>query len=146
MELLILGWLACAGIGAAISNSKGRGVMEGLILGGLLGILGLIIAACMSSRAPYAPPVPPGMVATQCYRCNALQNVPADQPQFECWQCKIANSTPGYVAPRQTPKALESRKVRCFKCDEVQYVPSNFTIGSCQKCGARMKTRPKTTT
>lgn len=142
MELVILVWLACAGVGAAITNAKGRGVMEGLLLGGLLGILGLIIAACLSQRGPMQS-VPVGMVATRCYRCNAVQNVPANQAQFECWQCKIANSTPGYVAP---PKALEPRKVRCFDCGEVQDVPGNCGVVPCRKCGARMKLRPKTTT
>jgi hypothetical protein len=145
---LVVLWLACVGIAAAISNSKGRGIGEGVLLGALLGILGVIIAACLSQRTPvqYVPPVPTGMVAIQCYRCNALQNVPTNVPTFECWQCKTANSTPGYVAPPQTPKALETRKVRCFKCDEVQNVPSGSNVVPCRKCGARMKIRPKMTT
>jgi hypothetical protein len=153
VELIILVWLACAGIGGAITNSKGRGILEGLVLGGLLGILGVIIAACLSQRGPS---VPPGMFATQCYRCNAAQNVPRNQQKFECWQCKIANSNPGYIAPpapspkalksAPSPKALKPRKIRCFDCGEVQDVPGEFKTGPCRGCGARMKIRPKTST
>ncbi len=89
----VLVWIVCAGIGAAISNSKNRGAGEGLALGGLLGIIGLVIAVCLPRELPKAPPE---MIALQCPRCNAVQNVSAGQPRYQCWQCHTTNASPGY--------------------------------------------------
>ncbi len=64
--LVILIWVACAGLGYAIGNSKGRGT-EGIVLGLLLGVIGLIIVACLKPKVQpamsygygYGQPVPP---------------------------------------------------------------------------------------
>lgn len=50
MELLILIAFVSAGIGAFIANTKGRSVAEGLLLGFILGIFGLIIEAVLPSK------------------------------------------------------------------------------------------------
>jgi uncharacterized membrane protein HdeD (DUF308 family) len=55
MSLFLVIWLACAAIGATITSSKNRGAASGLFLGLLLGIIGVIIAACLSKQSP-APP------------------------------------------------------------------------------------------
>lgn len=89
----IIVWLICAGVGAAITSSKNRGAGEGLVIGGLLGILGVIITLCLSKQLPAAPP---GMLAVQCPRCNAVQNVPEGQPQYQCWQCHSLCPAPGF--------------------------------------------------
>lgn len=89
----VIVWIVCAGIGAAICHSKNRNVGEGLALGGLLGIIGLVITVCLPSELPKAPP---GMIALQCPRCNAVQNVSAGQPRYQCWQCHITNAAPGF--------------------------------------------------
>lgn len=96
MEAIILLWLLCAVIGGAISNSKNRGWAEGLVLGGLLGIIGVIIALCLRSGAPS------GMQAVACPRCNAQQNIPVNAPSFECWQCKYLARQGGRQEPGVT--------------------------------------------
>ena len=48
MTLIVLIWLGCAAVGAAIGESKGR-VVPGLILGLLLGVIGWVVIACLSA-------------------------------------------------------------------------------------------------
>jgi hypothetical protein len=62
MAAVVIIWLACAGIGYAIGNAKGRGT-EGLLLGLILGVIGIIIIALLKPRPvaggyPSMPPVP----------------------------------------------------------------------------------------
>ena len=70
--------------------------------GWALGILGVIIIIC---QKPGLPPAPAGMRPVKCTRCNAVQNVPLGQIQFECWQCKtvipllLPSGTPRATAP-----------------------------------------------
>ncbi len=45
---IVLIWVACAAVGSAITAGKGRGRLTGVLLGGLLGLIGLIICACLS--------------------------------------------------------------------------------------------------
>lgn len=52
---MLLLWLFCAVVGAAISSSKNRGWTEGALLGGLLGILGVIIELFMRTLTPNIP-------------------------------------------------------------------------------------------
>ena len=56
--------------------------------------------------SPGTPPVPPGMRAVTCVRCNARQNVPMDKPTFQCWQCKLE----GFTRPRQQPGGPEDAR------------------------------------
>ncbi|WP_221220623.1 hypothetical protein [Mycolicibacterium sp. BK634] len=136
-------WVLCAVVGAAISkNWKNRAVAEGLVLGGLLGILGVAIAACLPKQLP---PAPPGMIAVQCPRCNAVQNVPMGQPQYQCWQCHTSTPTPGSylefdaLANREAARQTSAtRKVRCFNCKTVQTVP-DLPMAHCSECGSVMK-------
>lgn len=48
---LIVVWLVCAGLGFWIGKTKNRATL-GLVLGLLLGIIGLIIIACLRAKAP----------------------------------------------------------------------------------------------
>ena len=50
MELMLILWVLCGIGGGMLAQSKGRSFIEGLALGGLLGILGLIIEACLPSK------------------------------------------------------------------------------------------------
>ena len=81
---LVLG--ACGAAGMAIAKSKNRDAGEGLALGLILGIFGVLIAAVLPSKG--APP-PPGLRAIRCPRCNADQNVPIEAVSVECWQCRL---------------------------------------------------------
>ncbi len=53
MAIFVIVWAACAAIGYAIANPKGKGG-AGLVLGLLLGVLGIIIAACLSDSPEVA--------------------------------------------------------------------------------------------
>ncbi|MET4431565.1 hypothetical protein [Mycolicibacterium sp. 624] len=140
MEVLLLLWIVCGGVGAAITNSKNRGVGVGLVLGLLLGIIGVLIAACLSKELPKPPA---GLIAVQCLRCNANQNIPAGQPHYECWQCHTTIAAPGFQ--NYVPPAEKTRKVRCFNCDTVQMVSPRVATAACQDCGTKMKMpAPKT--
>src|SRR5215217_467300 len=95
MEFLILVWVGCMVAGGAITNSKNRGWGVGVAWGGLLGVIGLIVVACMQPGSL----APPGTEAASCPRCNAVQNVPLGAASFECWQCHyLARSQAGKKA------------------------------------------------
>jgi LSD1 subclass zinc finger protein len=137
-SFFIIVWLVCAGIGAAITNSKDRGAFEGLLLGGLLGILGLVVAACLSRGVPKAPP---GMLALQCPRCRALQNVPAGQTSFQCWQCNTTNPLLGFkTSPSEVPStAAQSAPAATKKCpDCAETILADAKV--CKHCGFRFPT------
>jgi Protein of unknown function (DUF2510) len=51
--VVVLVWVACAALGYVVGRNKGRGT-AGLLLGLLLGIIGLIIIACLKPKAPAA--------------------------------------------------------------------------------------------
>lgn len=44
--IVIVVWLICAGVGAAIGESKGR-IVAGALLGLVFGVIGLVIIACL---------------------------------------------------------------------------------------------------
>jgi Superinfection immunity protein len=54
-------------------------------------LVGWAVALAMAARSVDEA----GPLVTSCPRCTALQNVPLDQDEFECWQCH-------YVAQRQS--------------------------------------------
>jgi hypothetical protein len=58
MFFLIVVWGAIATLAGLVTNSKGRGWGEGIVLGGLLGIFGLIIVAFFK---PITTPLPPSI-------------------------------------------------------------------------------------
>lgn len=49
MAIIVLVWLACAALGYAVGHNKGRGT-EGLLLGLVLGVIGVIISACLKPK------------------------------------------------------------------------------------------------
>ena len=51
MELVVIAWLICVGIGAYIANQKGRSMAEGLVLGLLLGFIGVLIEALLPAKS-----------------------------------------------------------------------------------------------
>jgi hypothetical protein len=65
-----------------ITQSKGRGFGIGAVLGGLLGIIGLIIAAVMRSNAPRAA----GETSLQRSCPHCLQSIPA--AARVCYHCQ----------------------------------------------------------
>lgn len=91
MEILLVVWVLCGIASAVIANAKNRSAFGWFILGLLLGVLGLLIIAVLPQQAPL-PPL--GMRRVNCVRCTAVQNVPASDTTFECWQCKLTNEVP----------------------------------------------------
>jgi hypothetical protein len=102
---LIVFWLICGGIAAAIGSAKNRNVLGWFVLGALFAPSVLIVAVL-----PKLPPRPPqGMRSVQCPRCNAVQNIPHGQSTFECWPCKLVSNVAGagYVAGKRGPDGPE---------------------------------------
>jgi hypothetical protein len=87
-------WIVFAVAAGMISDRKNNGFVNGFIIGVLLNIFGVIIVICLK---PGLPKAPKGLVAVKCSRCAAVQNVPADQPQFQCWQCQTLQPSPFVV-------------------------------------------------
>jgi hypothetical protein len=51
MLLVIIGWALFVTVSGAVTNAKGRGWALGAALGGLLGVVGLVIAAMLRPAA-----------------------------------------------------------------------------------------------
>jgi hypothetical protein len=98
----LTGWLICLIVAGAIANSKNRNALGWAFITGLLPVVGLIIVAVLPALPP---PAPIGMRSVRCPRCNALQNIPATDPTFECWQCKLVSEAAGahVDTPRRPP-------------------------------------------
>ena len=79
-------WVVCAVIAGMISDRKNNGFVNGFVIGVLLNIFGVIIVMCLKPGCRSRRGV---LVAVKCPRCNTVQNVPAGQPQFACWQCHL---------------------------------------------------------
>ncbi|KZF04786.1 MAG: hypothetical protein WBD41_10080 [Rhodococcus sp. (in: high G+C Gram-positive bacteria)] len=84
-------WLICGLIAGVVASNKDRSGGGFILLGFLLGPIG-VLAAVLAPRG--TPPVPAGLRAVTCTRCNAAQNVDLTQPQFECWQCHTTMPIP----------------------------------------------------
>jgi hypothetical protein len=88
----LTGWLICLIAAGAIAKSKNRDALGWAFITGLLPVVGLIIVAVL----PALPPLPPaGMRSVRCPRCTAVQNIPAADTTFECWQCKLVSDAEG---------------------------------------------------
>ncbi|MBX7450397.1 hypothetical protein GR927_20625 [Mycolicibacterium sp. 3033] len=86
---LIVIWLFFAAACALIADLKNlRPRLAFFLLGLATGVIGLAIASLMR---PGLPEPPPGMQATRCPRCNAVQNLDSDVDVYECWQCHDEN-------------------------------------------------------
>jgi hypothetical protein len=55
---MVIVWLFCAAIGAAIAHSKNRQWTEGLLLSGLLGVIGVIIELFLRTLPKPNPGLP----------------------------------------------------------------------------------------
>lgn len=91
----------CGLIASGIASSKNRSGVGWFLGGALLNLVGILIVALM----PAAPPPPPkGTRRVYCERCNALQNVPAKESSYECWQCKKTNKVASLKPPVEREK------------------------------------------
>ncbi len=80
---MLTAYVVVAVLGGVISGviAANRGVRPAFgyfIIGALIPILGVILAAVMK---------PPAALVLKCRRCNARQNVPVSATQWQCWQC-----------------------------------------------------------
>jgi hypothetical protein len=81
---LIFASLVSGIICALMAQRKNLSVTAYFWCGALLGVIGIVITMVTK---PLLPEAPPGMFAAKCTRCNAVQNIPIQDRQFECWQC-----------------------------------------------------------
>lgn len=141
-------WLIIAVITAAIAQRKNLPVGQAFFVGAVLGIIGLIIVLF---QTPGLPKAPPGMRAVKCSRCNTVQNIPENQPTYECWQCKAAHRLWGEPPkkvpspPADRPKVnapRKSTKVKCSKCQPIQSVSVSQATFECT--GMRHKAQAQT--
>ncbi|MCZ4587718.1 hypothetical protein O4328_29190 [Rhodococcus opacus] len=88
--VLLLVWIVsgsvCGVIAGTIAGRKNRDSLGFFLLGLLFPVIG-VVAAILA--APGEPLPPLGMRAVTCPRCNTRQNVNAQLPNYECWQCKL---------------------------------------------------------
>ncbi|QTJ67950.1 hypothetical protein HYG77_21760 [Rhodococcus sp. ZPP] len=82
-------WFLCGVVAAIIASRRDRSEGGFFLLGFFFGPLGVLAAVLASPGTPRAPK---GTRAVMCPRCNARQNVPTTQDQYECWQCKLVIS------------------------------------------------------
>ena len=147
--------LIFGGITAAIAQKRNLGSPFGwFVFGALLFIVALPMAIFSKAGLPQAPP---GMRAVKCPRCNTVQNIPQNQPEYECWQCKAVQrlwetqpvqSTAGSPSPQKRiaspPKPQgNSSKVRCHHCQHVQVVPEDQLTFVCEQCNTTLKRRAR---
>jgi hypothetical protein len=81
----------CGVIAGAIGYGKNRSILGSFLLGALLGVIGIVVVAVLPKGAPKPPQ---GMRPVRCPRCNAVQNIPEGDGEFECWQCKTTSKAP----------------------------------------------------
>lgn len=93
--------VSCAFVAATMAARKHRPAVAFFVLGLATSIVGVVIARFVPSKAPT------GSRPVRCPRCNAVTNVPDDQADFECWQCKHESPV-----PQQHPSALALDETR----------------------------------
>ena len=79
----VIVWLASAGLGYAIGNSKGRAA-QGLVLGLLLGVIGVIIIAVMKPSAD-APGQASGAFGAGSVAGAGWQRDPYGRHEYRYW-------------------------------------------------------------
>jgi len=170
-ETVILLWLFCAAIGAAIAKSKNRNWTEGLLLGGLLGVIGVIIEVFLRAQAPGLPPSgwypdPEGSSSQRFWNGREWGDLPprpvpqvadagaaAQGPTRKCPDCAETILAAAKVCKHcgyrfTVPDALEtviprrkSTKVKCHKCQHVQTVPQSDSTFVCEQCDTKLRRR-----
>jgi hypothetical protein len=92
--VVVLVW--CGAIAGAVAHRKQLGFGKFFVLGFLLGIFGILWAVLIPGGAPA------GMRSVTCRRCNTRQNIPLSQNEFQCWQCKFADSVGPAIGPEDS--------------------------------------------
>ncbi|WP_156675757.1 MULTISPECIES: zinc ribbon domain-containing protein [unclassified Mycobacterium] len=132
LQTAILLWLFCAVIGAAIANSKNRHWTEGLLLGGLLGVIGVIIELFLRTQAPALPPSgwypdPDGSGSQRFWNGREWADLPP-RP--------VNSSAP--IAPDTSP-AVRAPTKNCPDCAETVLAAARV----CKHCGHRFIPGPE---
>lgn len=160
VETAILLWLFCAAIGAAIAKSKNRNWTEGLLLGGLLGVLGVIIELFLRGQAPGMPvagwyPDPEGTGSQRYWNGREWSDLPQRPGKSNATQA-IGAPAATQAQTKKCPDCAETvladaklcrycghhfptSNVKCFKCQHIQAVLTSRMTFACEQCGHRLK-------
>lgn len=156
---VIVNCLAWGAITAGIAQAKNlRTTWEWFLVGAVFSIIGVVVVVLMKPELPGAPR---GMRALKCPRCNAVQNVPCEQPLVECWRCKAVHkfwvqadgfpmtdpvpvpqsepAQPAIPTKPATPTTPRTSKVRCHHCQHVQAAPLDQQLFECEECGVTLR-------
>ena len=82
--------LICGVLTAGMAIGRDRSGLW-FFAGFFFGPLGLLATALLLRQGLATPK---GMLAVQCSRCGANQNIAKTDTVFECWQCKIVKPLP----------------------------------------------------
>lgn len=81
MDVIVLFWVVPIVAAIVIGNKKGRQWGDSLMFGAVLSWVGVLLVAVLPT------PSVRGMRKLTCPRCDAKQNVPSADREYECWQC-----------------------------------------------------------
>lgn len=81
--VVVMVWVLCGFIAMTIGEAKGRSRADAFGIGFIGGPVGIVLLAVL--------PTPEFMRAAsrrvKCPRCDARQNVRAEEARYECWRC-----------------------------------------------------------
>jgi Protein of unknown function (DUF2510) len=122
LETMIVVWLFCGAVTAAIGHAKNRNVGESFLWGALLGVIGVIVVLCLSKNPGAAPK--PGWYPD-----------PADSGGQRYWNGGEWSDLPPRPKPAPAGKATT---VKCVKCQHTQRAPLSASTFRCEKCNAKL--------
>jgi hypothetical protein len=122
LETLIVFWLFCAAISAAIGHAKNRNIGESFLWGALLGVIGVIVVLCLPTNLAGA--AKPGWYPD-----------PSGNGGQRYWNGQQWSDLPPRPQPAPAGKATA---VQCYKCQHTQRAAVGASTFRCEKCNTKL--------